>query len=65
MNVLSLNQRYSAETIWARLIKRTIARFARGNIAAQNNRVMLQSEQQKRHEEAKRIAESWRPRASS
>jgi hypothetical protein len=54
--------RYNAEKEWLALIKRTISRFARGNIAAQNQRLLLPGEQKKKHERAKKIAEQWRDR---
>ena len=55
--------RYSAENRWLSLVKQTIARFTRGNIAAQRERILLPDEQKRRHEEARKIAENWRHRS--
>jgi hypothetical protein len=49
---------------WNRAVKRTIARFVRGNIAAQNLRIKLPEEQRQQHERARKIAEKWRTRAT-
>jgi hypothetical protein len=54
--------RYSATREWISLVKRTIARFTRGNIAAQKERVLLPDEQQEQHDRAKKIIEGWRDR---
>lgn len=48
--------------IWNELVKRTIARFARGNIAAQNQRILLPDEQQAEHKSSKKIARRWQKR---
>jgi hypothetical protein len=56
---------YNADNAWNRILKRTIGRFVRGNIAAQNNRIMLPEEQKKNHERARRIAVSWRGRGKT
>jgi hypothetical protein len=49
---------------WNNVVKHTIGRFVRGNIAAQNNRVLLKEEQQKRHERARKTAINWRSRTA-
>jgi hypothetical protein len=56
---------YDTATEWLRAIKRTIARYTRGNIAAQNQRVLLPEEQEKEHAEARRITRRWRERHRS
>ena len=45
------------------LLKRSIARFARGNVAAQNGRVLLPDEQDDEHRRARRIAARMHERA--
>jgi hypothetical protein len=50
---------------WVRTVKRTIARYARGNIAAQNQRVLLPEEQEKEHHEARRVTHRWSRRHRS
>ena len=47
---------------WNNVVKRTIGRFVRGNIAAQNLRILLPEEQEKQHEKARDIANKWRNR---
>jgi hypothetical protein len=54
--------RWNVAAAWNRTVKRTIARFVRGNIAAQNFRIKLPEEQQEQHDRARRIAERWRAR---
>jgi len=49
---------------WTKVVKRTIARFVRGNIPAQWERLLLPEEQEDRHKRARRIAERWRNRAA-
>jgi hypothetical protein len=48
---------------WSDLVKRVIARFARGNIAAQEGRVLLPEEQDEERDRAHAIARAWRHRA--
>jgi hypothetical protein len=50
---------------WNTIVKRTVSRFARGNIAAQNGRILLPEEQELEHREARKIALKWKARASS
>ena len=50
-------------TAWAATIKRVVARFARGNIAAQSARILLPDEQKKQHGVAKKILLKWASRA--
>lgn len=47
---------------WNDVVKHTIARFVRGNIAAQRNRILLRDEQKARHERARAAAQAWRHR---
>jgi hypothetical protein len=63
-SIIASRSRFDVATTWNSVIKRTIARFVRGNIAAQNQRVLLPNEQKKKHEKAKKIAEKWRIRKS-
>lgn len=47
---------------WDQLIKKTIARYASGNISAQRERVLLPHEQEQEHQIARGIARRWRER---
>ncbi len=47
---------------WMRVIKRTVARYARGNIAAQNGRILMPKEQEQEREQALKIYEKWKER---
>lgn len=49
---------------WNDLVKRVIARFARGNIAAQEGRILLPEEQNVERDRAHAIARAWRDRAA-
>jgi hypothetical protein len=42
------------------MVKRTVARYARGNIAAQNERILMPDEQKQERELARPIANNWR-----
>jgi hypothetical protein len=48
---------------WAALVKRSVARFARGSIAAQNLRILLPEEQAREHARTAPIARQWKERA--
>ena len=48
---------------WVSLIKRSVARFARGSIAAQNQRLLLPEEQEREHARTSPIARQWKERA--
>jgi hypothetical protein len=50
---------------WSARIKRTIKRFARGNIAAQNGRILLPEEQEKESKEMRAISAKWKARYKS
>ena len=54
--------RWEVTEAWNRAVKRTIARFVRGNIAAQNFRIKLPEEQKQLHDRARQFAERWRDR---
>ena len=58
----SLPPRFDVAKAWNLVLKRTIGRFVRGNIAAQNMRILLPEEQKKQHERAREIADKWRKR---
>ena len=45
-------RRYDVSAEWLRLVKRTVARFARGNISAQSGRVQTPEEQALEHKRA-------------
>ena len=47
---------------WARMIKRVVARFARGNIPAQEGRILLPEEQVREHAATREIARAWKRR---
>jgi hypothetical protein len=51
---------YDAPAEWARMVKRTVARYARGNIAAQNERILMPDEQEREREAARSVANEWR-----
>jgi hypothetical protein len=53
---------FDAPAEWMRLVKRTVARYARGNIAAQNERILMPDEQERERKEALAISEKWRER---
>jgi len=55
-------ENWDVMSAWNRAVKRTIARFVRGNIAAQNFRVKLPEEQRQQHERAREITNKWRKR---
>lgn len=48
--------------VWTRTVKQVIARFARGNINAQQGRILLPDEQKAEREATMPIARSWRER---
>ena len=48
---------------WNSLIRRTIARFASGSIAVQNERILLPEEQEREHAHTAPIARQWKERA--
>lgn len=62
MSTVANRMRWDVTAAWNRTVKRTIARFVRGNIAAQNLRIKLPEEQRQQHERARKIAEKWRDR---
>ena len=56
--------RYDVASEWVRLMKRTIARFARGNISAQNGRILFPDEQASEHNRALKFSRKMRERYS-
>ena len=48
---------------WFSLVKRSIARFARGSISAQKQRILLPEEQEREHARTAAIARQWKERA--
>lgn len=56
---LSLYSRQDRSSDWSCLVKQTVARFARGNISAQNARILMPEEQEREHEAAKKITQKW------
>jgi hypothetical protein len=50
---------------WTALVKRTIARFARGSIATQNGRILLPEEQERESASARKIAAKWKKRSKA
>jgi hypothetical protein len=59
----SMSSRRSMWLDWMALIKRSVARFARGNIAVQNRRVLFPEEQEREHARTLPIARQWKERA--
>ncbi len=51
---------FDAPAEWARMVKRTVARYARGNISAQNERILMPDEQEHERKLARPIANRWR-----
>jgi hypothetical protein len=62
---VTLAPRSSVVAAWIRAIKRTIARFTRGNIAAQKQRILLPEEQERKHAQARAIASKMRERRAA
>jgi pullulanase/glycogen debranching enzyme len=48
---------------WDILVKRTVARFARGNIAAQQGRILFPEEQARQRERVRDVTRKWKERA--
>jgi hypothetical protein len=59
----AVNHASNSDSRWLTLIKTTIARFSRGNIAAQRGRILTPDEQKREHAQARKIARKWRERA--
>jgi hypothetical protein len=62
MSIFTIPNRYDAASEWSRLIKRIVARFARGNISAQNARLQTADERAAEHVRAKSVAARMRAR---
>ena len=54
--------RAEARSEWLRVVKRTIGRFARGNISAQNGRILMPEELDRETKRSRAINEKWRKR---
>lgn len=54
--------RTEARAEWLRVVKKTVGRFARGNISAQNGRILMPEEQRGETERARAISTKWRDR---
>ena len=48
---------------WDALVKRTVARFARGNIAAQHGRILFPEEQERERVRVTKFVRAWKKRA--
>jgi hypothetical protein len=58
LELISLPKPFRAAD-WNNVAKRTVARFARGNIAAQQGRILFPDEQAEEHKRARRISLRW------
>lgn len=63
-NMLNTPPKLSIREEWDRVVKATVARFVRGNIAAQNRRIRTAGAQAREHKKAVAIARKWRDRAN-
>ncbi len=52
----------NVEAAWNRAVKRVIARFARGSISAQEERILLPEEQDAERRASVPIAREWKAR---
>jgi hypothetical protein len=59
---MALNRTDEITETWTRTVKRVIARYARGNISAQEGRILLPEEQETERRAAAPIARTWRDR---
>jgi len=48
---------------WTALVKQTVARFARGNIAAQEGRILFPQELDRAREHVRVVTHKWKERA--
>jgi hypothetical protein len=58
-----MSKAHSVWLDWMSLIKRSVARFGRGNISVQNGRILFREEQEREHARTQPIARQWRERA--
>jgi hypothetical protein len=49
---------------WVKLVKRVVARFARGNISAQHGRILTAEEREREHAQALKISKKMQARVS-
>ncbi len=61
-SLLSMPPRFHVREEWKSLVKQTVGRFARGNMSAQNNRILLPEEQALERETAQSLALKWQER---
>jgi hypothetical protein len=61
--LVTLRPAYRAVEEWKALTKRTVARFARGNIPTQRESVLMPDEQDREKDRTKVISDRWRKRA--
>jgi hypothetical protein len=61
-SLMTLPPAFDADAEWNVLLKSTVKRFARGNIAAQNAQILLPSEQDEERRDARVIAQRWKER---
>ncbi len=59
-SIFSRPPAYDAAAEWMRTVKRTVARYARGNIAAQNERILMPDEQERERDLVRPISIRWR-----
>jgi hypothetical protein len=62
---LSSAVRAEARSEWLRVVKKTVGRFARGNISAQNGRILMPEELDAETKRARAINSKWRDRVQS
>jgi hypothetical protein len=62
-NLLNAPPRVDVHEEWDRVVRKTVARFARGNISAQKGRILTEEGKAREHERAAKIARNWKRRA--
>jgi hypothetical protein len=61
-SLFAMPPRFEATKEWTRMVKRIVARYARGNIAVQNERILMPEEQAREREEALNTSKKWKER---
>lgn len=64
-SIITIRPAYPARVEWKSLVKHTVARYSRGNIAAQNACVLMPDEQANEGGVARIVAAKWRERATA
>ena len=64
-SLVTLRPAYHARVEWKSFVMHTVARYSRGNIAAQNASVLMPDEQADQSKLARLVAAKWRERAAS